>query len=252
MTWPQEGFYRGLVWHQRTQPKAHEFQYQTQMLFVNADHFGQWSQRSVWWSDKVSIWTASLLRKDFFGDEKGSIKSSVINQIRVELGDAVANQINRVFILCHARFFGYIMNPLTTYYCYNSDNQLVAIIALVKNTPWGEQFPYVFEAQDNEDTHIEFDKKMTVSPFNPLSMSYRWRSSVPNNMLSIVINTRFNSVNTVNAAIHLDYVPLSAQSMRNMVLAYPVHTIKVITAIYWQALKLWIKGVPFLGKQKQG
>jgi DUF1365 family protein len=90
-----------------------------------------------------------------------------------------------------------------------------------------------------------------VSPFNELAMRYDWVSTSPADSLLIHIeNWRRESAGeerVMDATMTLAREPLTRRNMRNVLIRYPFMTVKVIGAIYWQALKLWFKKVPFVG-----
>jgi hypothetical protein len=118
------------------------------------------------------------------------------------------------------------------------------VVAEVTNTPWGESHSYVLEAPDaDQPLATEFQKALHVSPFNPMNMTYRWYSNVPGDDLNIQIALFEDGQRIFDAVLSLSAEPLTARSARRAILAYPFMTIKVVSGIYWEALRLFLKGV---------
>lgn len=240
--------YIGNIMHRRLRPKQHFFQYPVFMMLLSLDELDKVLDLSPFWGrTRWSI--ARYKRKDFFGCSSESLEVSIRNKVEKELGFRPEGDIR---VLANLRYFAYSMNPLSTYYCFDKNGVLEAIVAEVKNTPWNEKHAYVFRAElrSNSTTHAKFDKAFTVSPFNPVDMQYQWTSTLPDNDLVINIRTQLKGENIVDAHLSLQRNEISGAALNRILIRFPLHTLKVITLIYWQALKLWLRGVPFLGKNK--
>jgi len=170
------------------------------------------------------------------------------------LADAVRQRIKEetgkdhtgpIYLLANWRYFGYQNNPIAVYYCYDAaGKQLQYVVTEVTNTPWGERHSYVLEAPDaNQPLATEFQKALHVSPFNPMNMTYRWYSNAPGDDLNIQIALFEDGNRIFDAVLSLAAEPLTARSARRAILAYPFMTIKVAAGIYWEALRLFLKGV---------
>lgn len=261
----QSAIYRGSVFHKRTSPKLHAFRYDVFMVYLDLDELDAFFSLSRWWS--CTGWAlARFKRADFHGDKTIPLTEAVKKTVEQQLGFRPEGPVR---MLANLRYFGYIMNPLVVYYCFDKQGEkLEAMVAEVNNTPWNEKHPYVLDCRSNQKQgsqpkpspantvaapnlalhRHEFEKAFTVSPFNPVNMTYLWQSSLPAKQLIIHIQNTQAGQQVFEASLALKREPATAQSLRNCLIRYPFFTVKVITAIYWQALKLFVKGVPFLGK----
>jgi len=245
--------YEGLVRHRRSTPKRHEFSYKVFMMYVDLDELPSILKLSRLWS--CSRWAlARFKREDFHGDPAKPLKEAIVETIESHCGEIFDG---RICMLSNWRYFGINMNPLTTYYCFDRAGTLVYILAEVNNTPWNERRAYFLDGRksithDKDQRHVEvaFDKDFSVSPFHPLDMRYLWRSSVPGKVLSIHIENSLHEKKVFDATLSLRRRELSSSRMREILICYPFMTVKIVCAIYWQALRLFFKGVPFLGKDK--
>ena len=152
-------------------------------------------------------------------------------------------------LLTHLRYFGYCMNPVSFYYCFDkSDARLETIVAEITNTPWKERHQYVLTmATPAKLNRFDFDKGFHVSPFLPMDMQYRWCFSEPQQRLFINMQNFRRGEQLFDATLALRRDPISARALLTVLLAFPLMTLKVIGAIHWQALQLWLKRTPFYG-----
>lgn len=249
--------YKGSVFHKRTSPKLHMFKYKVFMVYLDLNELDDFFSLSRWWSH-INWALARFKRSDFHGDKTQSLQSAVKHTVEQKLGFKPAGPVR---MLANLRYFGYIMNPLVVYYCFDKQGEnLEAIVAEVNNTPWNEKHPYVLDCRKSALTPVDttadeakqhahqFEKAFTVSPFNPVNMTYQWQSSVPAKQLSVHIQNILAGQQVFEASLMLTREEVTARNLRKCLIQYPFFTVKVITAIYWQALKLFVKGVPFLGK----
>lgn len=244
----KSAIYRGWVRHRRYSPKQHKFHYRVFMMYTSLAELDRVLSMSPLWS--ASRFTpASFRRRDFHGDPRVDIREAVVGTVEESLGWRPRGDI---CVLANWRYFGFNMNPLTTYYCFDTDGDNVeAILAEVNNTPWNQRRAYVLDCKsDSRKQDIVFDKDFTVSPFNSLDMQYHWRSCTPGESLLIHIDTLQSGAKITDATLCLRRQPLSKARLNLVLLQYPMITLKVLVAIYWQALRLFFKGVPFLGKDK--
>ena len=236
------GIYEGLVRHRRILPKPHEFTYQVFMMYLDLDELQQVFALSPFWSvNKPAL--ARFRRSDFLGPEEQPLDEAVRDLVMRETGERPLGPIR---LLSNLRYFGFLINPISCYYCFDQQEQLRYIVAEVTSTPWRERVQYVIPCDSSHQSH-RFAKRMHVSPFMPMNMTYHWRSRTPSRSLSIHLQNWHNGKEAFNATVALRRVEITPSSLRNSLLRYPFMTMKVALAIYWQALKLFFKRMPLFG-----
>ena len=142
------------------------------------------------------------------------------------------------------------MNPVSFYYCYDRAATTVeTIVAEVHNTPWGETHCYVLDASINEGSgtkkRFRFSKEFHVSPFMGMDQDYDWRFVDPGDTLSIHMENLENGSRLLDATMVLRRREITKGRLTLVLLRYPLMTVKVVAAIYWQAFRLWWRRCPF-------
>jgi DUF1365 family protein len=241
--------YTGTVRHRRFSPKQHAFEYDVFMVYLDTREIETIFSLSKFWSLKKFA-PVQFKRSDFHIDKKHigknnlpDIDESVRNSLQEKLGVRPTGPIR---MLVNLRYWGFNMNPISTYYCFDeSGENVIAILAEVHNTPWNERHAYVLTG-DNfaKKQKINFAKEFHVSPFNPIAMDYRWHSTTPNETLALHLENWQDDAKVMDATMTLAREAITARSMNKILIRFPWMTVKVVSAIYWQAVKLWWKGVP--------
>jgi DUF1365 family protein len=232
--------YEGWVSHRRTAPVSHEFRYRIHFAFLDLDFLptafaGRW----LWSLDRANL--AALKRSDHFGDP--SIPwADAIRQLVLSAG---IDAPGRVCLLTQPRYFGFVMNPVSFYFCYGpTGNELRAVVAEVHNTPWGEQHCYVLPVMPGAK-ELWLDKLFHVSPFMPMQVRYRWEIAPPGDSLAMRIENYQDEKPFFEASVSLRRRPWSTAQLNRALLLQPLMTQRIYAAIYWQALRLWWKGTPY-------
>ena len=231
--------YVGYVTHRRFKPKRHFFIYKTFSLLLDLSEIENLGKKIKFFSyNKFNI--LSFYDVDH-GPRDGS---SLVNWVKNTLLNAKINVgSGTIKLLCYPRFFGYVFNPLSIFYCYNENSQLKAILYEVKNT-FNEQHTYVFAASPHSDLILhKCDKKFYVSPFMEMKTFYNFRLINPGKNLNIFIKQRDNEGTLLTACQVGKKIEMSSKNLLIQFLKHPLMSFKVILAIHFEALRLWMKGV---------
>ena len=236
--------YTGKVIHKRFKPKEHYFKYNVFSLLIDLNELEEINKYIKFFSyNKFNI--ISFYDKDHGDRDGSSIKLWVKKNLR-NIG--IMTEDISIKLLCYPRIFGYVFNPLSTYFIYNKRSELISIFYEVKNT-FGEQHTYIFKAQDEKTVQNKCKKKFYVSPFIEMDCEYHFKTLNPREQLSVVINQNDKDGKLLFASqdgISKDF------NNKNLILSYlthPLMTFKIIGAIHYEAFKLWAKRIKLIAKK---
>lgn len=237
--------YAGRVRHRRFAPKPHDFNYRLFYVYLDLDELDVIFARRWFWSTSRPA-LAWFRQSDHLQHSAVPLKQAITNVVEQHTGQRPQGPIR---LLTQLRYFGYVFNPVSFYYCFDhSGTQLETIVAEVNNTPWGERHLYVLpQHRSNTSTsnvRIELDKEFHVSPFMPMDIHYNWAFTAPEQQLTVHMENYRHSEKLFDATLALQQQPINGRNCARVLLRYPFMTIKIIGAIYWQALKLLFKGTP--------
>lgn len=240
--------YIGRVYHARLKPFRHEFRYRVFSLYLDLDGIPALARRLRLFSYNHG----NLL--SFHDTDHGPRDGS---PLRPWIEGALAAggldlQGGPIGVLCFPRLFGYVFNPLTIYFCHRpQDGVLAALVYEVKNT-FGQQHAYVIPVTgagrpEDEGRAVEqaTDKRFYVSPFIDMDCRYRFRVRPPGDKLSVLIRQADREGEVLVASQTGKMERLSDTALLRAVATHPLMTHKVMAAIHWQALRLWLKGAKF-------
>ena len=150
-------------------------------------------------------------------------------------------------MLTHLRQWGMCFNPVTFYFCEGPDGELQAVLADIHNTPWNQRHAYALDAhaQAGPEFRFEFDKVFHVSPFLPMDMRYDWRFRYDSNRIDVHMRVMRDDAEYFSTGMRMALAAMTPRAMWQMPLRFPFMTLRVITGIYFQALRLWLKRMPF-------
>lgn len=213
-------------------------------MYLDLDELDNVFRGRWFWSVK-RIALARFCREDHLGDPQKSLAESV-REIVVQSGNPRPE--GPIRLLTHLRYFGYVMNPVSFYFCFDANSErLQTVVAEVNNTPWGEQHCYVLDSSqfNSGDNKRPIEKEFHVSPFMPMDMQYYWRLSEPEDTLTINIENHRFSEKQFDVTMRLHRREITSANLMRSLIRFPLMTYYVFVAIYWQALRLWGKRVPF-------
>jgi len=239
---PASGIYEGLVAHARSAPKAHAFAYRLAWLYLDLAEIPGLLRATRFWRLELPA-LGSFRRQDYLPGPQ-PLDVAVRDLVMERTGHRPAGAVR---MLGQARCFGHCFNPVVFFYCFAPDGALDAVVAEITNTPWRERFTYVCDCRGRaaDALHFSFPKLFHVSPFMPMGQTYRWRFRVPGRDLSVHMENREGETSLFSADLNLTRRALTPAILDAFLLRQPFTGLRLLGAIYLQAARLWVKGVPF-------
>jgi len=248
--------YEGWVRHRRYTPVEHEFTYRQSMVLLDLDELPESLDAHPLYSARRPA-PARFRREDYMGDPERPLAECVRELVEQRTGGRPDGPVR---LLTTLRTLGHNFNPVCFYYCFAAGGESVqAVVADVTNTPWGESHAYVLrrdgsnQVGDGQSTEAggrvmrdTIDKVLHVSPFIGMDNHYDWRVTEPNGTLLVHIAERDgNGSELFDATLSLERYELTRARLTRMLLRFPAASLRVVALIYWNAIKLKIKGAPY-------
>jgi hypothetical protein len=228
--------YLGKVGHRRLSPKSHSFSYHYMMLLVDVDELPRLDKKTRL-IGQSRFRPIRIKLSDHIPEQTDpqEFKRRIQDKV-TELGGSWTGE--QLLMMTQARFLGIYFSPVNFYFCYQQGHcQLM--LAEVSNTPWGEKHWYLVDLAEPET-----QKDFHVSPFMPLEQNYRWRIKLPGEHFLAHIEN-WQTTKTFDATLRLKRLELTPKHAWRVFWRFPVMTLSIKAAIYWQAAKMFIKGFQF-------
>ena len=245
--------YEGDIRHRRFAARIH-FSYRLFLLYVDLEELATLFDRRWFWSvERFNL--ASFRRADHHGAAEQPLNDSIRDLVECQTGMRPDGPIR---LLTHFRYANCGMNPISLYYCFDRTERLQHVVAEVNNTPWGEQHCYLLDAQSavhmGKIHRWQIPKQFHVSPFFDMQFDYEFRVSEPGRNLGVSIKSYrrgeggngLDAGPTFDALLRLRRRLLTGAELARALLRFPLLNAQIVARIYWQAFRLWAKGVPFV------
>jgi len=237
----QPAVYVGTLRHRRFRPKHHEFTYPIFMVSLDVDWIAEMMSISPFTGYNRWNW-ASFSDDDHFGNSALALRERLALDAKTH---RTCLPEGKIYLLTHLRYLGYNFNPVSFFFCESPSGKTETIVAEVNNT-FGETHNYWLsrgERNGNSD-HYRFQKQFHVSPFMEMNQQYDWTFASSGDSLIIQTNSFENRTHIFDATMKLEAREWNRTNLHAALRSYPWMTLKVITAIHWQAVRLWWKSVP--------
>ena len=240
--------YEGWIRHRRFEPVEHAFRYRLFLMYLDLDELPEVLDPLPLWSARRPA-PARFRREDFMGDPGGRSTSARATRSRGATGRRPAGPVR---LLAGLRYLGHSFNPVSFYYCFDpAGDRVEAVVADVKNIPWGERHPYVLARGEREGPVLsdDLDKTLHVSPLMGMDQTYRFRATEPGERLAVHIESRPATASaearSFDATLTLRRRELSRPLLTGLLARYPAMSLQVVAKIYAQSLRLKLKGARY-------
>ncbi len=237
--------YECTVMHRRLHPKVHGFVYRLFLFLIDLDELPALATRIPFFSHNTrNIY--SLDDRDYIQLHSRGIRENILTFLQSE---GFPERPAKIQLLTLPRLLGYTFNPISIFFCLDAANRPLVSVVQVGNT-FGELKPYLVPLDTaGAGFHLRTPKNYYVSPFSALDLEFDFRFDLPDQSLRVQIDDYSHGEKTLVSLLTGKSLPLTAWNLATLSLKYPLVTLKVILLIHWEALRLWMKNIPFRMKE---
>lgn len=239
-------FYVGPVMHARLKPKPHRFSYRVFNILIDLDRLAEANGQSRLFSVN-GFNLLSFHDRDHGGANRDGV-SLRDHACRLFMRAGLAAPPARLLLFCFPRVLGYVFNPISIYFAYDAQGELVGVVYEVRNT-FGDLHSYVAPIRSGEldvnGLRQERDKLFYVSPFVGPAMRYHFRLRPPTETVAIRILETDADGPILSATVNGRRRPATTATVLRLCASLPLVTAKVMLGIHFEALRLWFKGIRF-------
>ncbi|NDV63545.1 DUF1365 domain-containing protein [Puniceicoccales bacterium CK1056] len=240
----QSSLYNCHVFHKRVSPVDYGFTSRIFMWMLDLDEIDEVARSNRFFSrNRFNVY--SFRDDDHLYLGKSTLRENVEAYLSKE---GIDEKPARISLLTNLRTMGYVFNPVSFYFCYDSGGQAIAVIVEVHNT-FGELKPFLLTQADLQASQFkkEYPKLFYISPFSDLDQRLEIKVELPSDRLALYVNNSEKGASKpfFRSSLTGHAVPLNNRSLAAYSLRFPFITLKVIILIHWHALKLYLKKVPF-------
>lgn len=242
----EPGVFVGTLRHRRHAPVPHAFTYRLFMVLLDIDRIPELMRVSRVTSYNRFNW-ATFDERDHLGDPALPLRARLATDARradLELPDGP------IFLLTHLRYLGYCFNPISFFYLFDKSGCLRLVAAEVNNTFGGSHTYWLRPEPESHAFRASAAKRLDVSPFLPGDIDYRFFLTTPSTQHTAHIEAGQHGSKVFDATLSLERRSWTASEIHKCLWRHPAMTAVVMASIHWQALKLWLKGVPAAGSQR--
>lgn len=233
--------YVGRVRHRRRRPRVHDLSYRVYMVLIELDA----PLPSLRMLKAGRRGLMSFEPSDHGEGSRRPLRTQVLERLKTA---GMRGPFGRIQLLTMPRVLGYGFNPISIYWCFRPDGDLAGIVHEVTNT-FGERHSYAAPASaDGRVARHSADKRLHVSPFMDMDMGYDFRLKAPGETVEVLIDLKDAEGVILTASFIGERRPLADVALIQAWLSHPLLTLKVISAIHWEALRLWLKGIGYRRK----
>lgn len=237
--------YDGVVMHHRLRPLRNRFVYSVYMFYLDLEELDDLHQRLRFFSRNRSN-LYSFRDADHMHITAGDLRANLVEYLR---RNGVTEEVGRIMLLTNVRVLGYVFNPVSFYFCFDRAGRPLCAVPEVGNT-FGEQKAYFMGADTRTENGFrrQVQKMFYVSPFVDLDTDFDFHLRVPGDRLHVQVDDIQNGDRFFLTALTGVRKPLTDRALLHHLFRIPLITLKVIGLIHWQAVKLWLRKLPYRPK----